>query len=422
VTTNAHHYAVVIGINRYPALSDLTGPRADAEEFYDWLVDDSGGRVPPANIHRVILDQTQESAFGSPDDAKPTSHDIELKLKKIHATFARAMDEDPSPWDESRLYIYASGHGIVPSDGSGAGSLLCPSTDPPNNYWDTIGLSEVHDWYRAAGMFRDVVLLADCCRDRRPVAPAWKPRFGETEHYGPSQLLMAFATSYAELAYEDLDRARGYFTSALVEGLRGGAANPASGEIRADALAAYVFNAVEAMTAGTPFEQVPEIRGDLGRPMVLRPAGLGPLPRKRRTVVLRFPDGYCDAVQLQCAGEAIDRWDPARGPWRLRLDENFDYAVRPAGEGPRFRNGGAFGVIAKDVEVTLQVATRESRGPSCSSPTARGGPSPRASARSTRPSSRASTAWSTVPGPTSSASSSRSRPARRTSTCASAWR
>jgi hypothetical protein len=354
---NAHHYAVVIGINRYPALRDLTGPRADADDFYAWLVDEDGGRVPAANIQRVVADEEEERRFNSADDARPTSFDIERKLVQVHRTFKQAMDEDSSVWEQSRLYLYASGHGIVPS--VGAGALLCASADPPGDFWDMIELSEIHAWYRAAGLFKEVVLLADCCRERRPLAPAWKPRFGQPEHYGSSQLLMAFATAYADLAFEQLDLARGYFTTALIDGLRGGAADPETGEIRADALSAYVIDAVQALTAGTPYEQEPDVQGDLGRPMVLRPADLGTLPRKRRTVTLRFPDGYTDEVQLHREGEPGERWNPAQGPWRLELDENLSYAVRPVNGGTRFKKGGAFQVIARDTDVALQTIAKD---------------------------------------------------------------
>jgi hypothetical protein len=51
---NDHHYAVVVGINRYPGLSDLTGARADAEAFAQWLEDGDGGALPAANIRRVM--------------------------------------------------------------------------------------------------------------------------------------------------------------------------------------------------------------------------------------------------------------------------------------------------------------------------------------------------------------------------------
>jgi hypothetical protein len=57
---NEHHYAVVVGINRYPGLSDLRGARADAGAFADWLERPDGGAVPPANVNFGTASATPE--------------------------------------------------------------------------------------------------------------------------------------------------------------------------------------------------------------------------------------------------------------------------------------------------------------------------------------------------------------------------
>jgi uncharacterized caspase-like protein len=32
-------YALVVGISKYPALGDLSGPENDARDFRDWLIE-----------------------------------------------------------------------------------------------------------------------------------------------------------------------------------------------------------------------------------------------------------------------------------------------------------------------------------------------------------------------------------------------
>jgi hypothetical protein len=46
MAVNDLHFAVVVGINRYPGIKDLKYARDDAERFRDWLVDLEGGGVP----------------------------------------------------------------------------------------------------------------------------------------------------------------------------------------------------------------------------------------------------------------------------------------------------------------------------------------------------------------------------------------
>ncbi len=350
----AHHYAVVIGINRYPGLSDLAGPRADAEAFYEWLVDEHGGRVPEANVHCVLAKPTEEAGFRDAWDARPTSFDVESKLGQINQTFTAAMNADQTIWEHSRLYVYASGHGVAPS--GGAGALLCATAYPKENFWDMIEFSAVHAWYRSAGLFKEVLLLADCCRDPRPLAPSLGLRLGSPRRsYGNSELLMAFATSYAEAAFEEPDRFRGYFTAALVDGLRGGAADPVTGEIRADRLSMYIYDHVHEMTAGQAYEQTPDFPITNPRdPMVVRP-GLGRLPQPRREMTIRFPAGYAGKVRLQRDREDVATWDPTQGPWTVDLPE-ADYTIGPVNGGKAFENGGAFRVIARKAELALQVA------------------------------------------------------------------
>ena len=56
---NEQHYALVIGIDRYPDISDLHSARKDAESFFNWLIDPNLGAVPKENIRLITTDDTE---------------------------------------------------------------------------------------------------------------------------------------------------------------------------------------------------------------------------------------------------------------------------------------------------------------------------------------------------------------------------
>jgi len=131
-----------------------------------------------------------------------------------------------------------------------------------------INVEVVKNWIRNTGVGQ-VVMIVDACRND-PVAGRGDEENRLTETYTRgfrfdvrNQEVKAFATLYATdigyRAYEDKDKKQGYFTSALVEGLRGGAANE-SGEVTLGRLVRYLE------------ETVPkQISRDLGKDKKQRP-------------------------------------------------------------------------------------------------------------------------------------------------------
>src|SRR3954471_19721048 len=49
--------ALVVGINRYPGLKDLSGPENDAQEFYKWVTSPTGGGVASGNAKLIVSSQ-----------------------------------------------------------------------------------------------------------------------------------------------------------------------------------------------------------------------------------------------------------------------------------------------------------------------------------------------------------------------------
>ena len=144
-------------------------------------------------------------------------------------------------------------------------------------------------------LFREVVVLADCCRDRmrdaaRGLGPTLDPCPAPFRP-GSVSKIVGYGSSRGSPTYEDpvgdnSDQKRGYFTRVLIEGLQGAAPiDPAVGAITAATLGGYVRQRVAELTAEKPFPQEAELMGPLGTPVVFgapRPeppvAPTGPAP------------------------------------------------------------------------------------------------------------------------------------------------
>ena len=356
---NDLHFAVCVGIDRYPGLpgQDLGSARRDAIAFRDWLVDPAGGDVPEANVRLITVEPDEAFAI---EDARPQQREVNRALHEFNQQLREHLDGKGDDWQRTRMYIYAAGHGIGPPMGEGAVLMADAERDLLGN---SIELSLYADWYLHCGLVHEVVILADCCREivggiPPPAAPPFNvcpvPSFVGTVRF------IGYASRLGEVAWEpaaseERDKARGYFTAALIDGLRGAAAERQTGEVTAASLAQYVQSAVEEATTGIgPYPQRGELRGDLATKLVFRAAGESGSPQ--RQVRIAFPAAFSGGVSVRSGVRADDergRWNAGDGPWTLQLADGF-YQVAPdeplAGA---FANGGLFAVTGSDVDVQL---------------------------------------------------------------------
>ncbi len=112
---NDTHFAIVVGIDRYPRLGrHLTAARKDAEAFDAWLADPAGGAVPKANRKLIVADLPVDA---TPEQAKPLLSEVKSALLEVRAASdaISAADEarDQNRWEQTRLYLYVSGHGMA---------------------------------------------------------------------------------------------------------------------------------------------------------------------------------------------------------------------------------------------------------------------------------------------------------------------
>jgi hypothetical protein len=331
-------YAVVVGIAKYPGLTDLNGPDTDAQAVYDWLVDPNGGNLDEQNVELIRSAQFDPV---DPQDPKPASGVVKAALVRI----ATRTQQAPG----NRLYMYFSGHGFAPTLEEGALLTAEASQVAPFHVY-------AHSWlkaFRRAGLFRDVVLWMDCCMNYQQsimVDEAEMRVSQSTKTPGPAFVGLAAQTKSALEHTMPDGKVHGVFTWTLLEGLRGGASDE-RGRVTGESLKAFLQSAM------------PEFLPD----QVKRAAAvdLHPFVRADEGMVFtRFPERPTYPVRLRIPtatpGQRLHLWtgrphvaavsqDLAGPEWTGRLVRGLYVAEVP---GAGLRQG--FQVIGSgEVEVTV---------------------------------------------------------------------
>lgn len=227
-------WALVIGVDKYtdPQISPLKGADNDAR-----LMADALARYAGFPEDQVILLSTDQ-----PVERQPTRVNILRRL----ANLSTAVPKD------GLLLISFAGHGM---ERNGQAFLL-PSdaqiSDQISFLEDTaISVNRIKEQVKQIGVSQVVVLLDACRNDPggradapNPLTSAYTNAFNFDVR---NREVQAFATIYAtgigQRAYEYTEKKQGYFSWAMVEGLKGGAANE-QGEITLSQLVKYVQDAV----------------------------------------------------------------------------------------------------------------------------------------------------------------------------------
>jgi hypothetical protein len=348
---NEMHFAVVVGINGYPGIRHLTKAVNDALSFRDWLIADGG--VPEDQIQLIKGETT--AAGVNPIEATPTRDDINRAFKRVNQAVMEKTRRDPLAWEQSRLYVYVSGHGISPE---GAEAALFTANAGPEAWAENIACGLYTRRYERCQQFREVIVFADCCR-------LWKeaylpePPFSTIGTNGTVRTLLGFATQQGEQSFEptsqdDPEEARSYFTQALLEGLRGAAAEDGTGRVTDESLARYTVERVRLMTADKRYPQIPSIRPDPSNPIVL----CGSARREAPTlhpVQLYPPPGYTGRLELRDHTFAVLKVSgPGESPWQVRLGNGLYQARVPDGEASAdFNSDGMFRVLGGGCDVRL---------------------------------------------------------------------
>src|SRR5713101_2380580 len=243
-------WALVIGVDKYgdPQISPLKGSDNDARMLADALVRYAG--FPQDQVILLSTDQ--------PAERQSTRVNILRRLSNL----ASAVPKD------GLLLVSFAGHGM---ERAGQAYLL-PSdaqiSDQISFLEETaISVNRVKERIRETGVSQVVVLLDACRNDPggradapNPLSNAYVNAFNFDVR---NREVQAFATMYAtgigQRAYEYTEKKQGYFSWAVVEGLKGGAAND-KGEVTLSQLVKYVQDAVPkriAIDLGSTKQQKP---------------------------------------------------------------------------------------------------------------------------------------------------------------------
>lgn len=247
---SAKRWALVIGVDKYidPQISPLKGSDNDAQMIANALVRYSG--FPQ---DQVILLSTNQ-----PIERQPTRVNILRRLSNLSTTVPK----------DGLLLVAFAGHGM---ERAGQAFLLpadAQISDSISFLEETaISMTRVKSWIKETGVGQ-VVLLLDACRNDpggradapNPLSNAYVNAFNFDVR---NKEVQAFATVYAtgigQRAYEYTEKKQGYFSWAVVEGLKGGAAND-KGEVTLSQLVKYVQDAVPkriAIDLGSTKQQKP---------------------------------------------------------------------------------------------------------------------------------------------------------------------
>jgi hypothetical protein len=228
--TRNKRFALIIGVDKYAdtQITTLGGATNDAKALADALKSLAG--FPP--------DQVMLLSSSEPEERQPTRGNILRRLSNLAAVI---------PPDALFVFAFA-GHGL---ERSGQAFLL-PSDAQVSDDVDlleqtAVNVTTVKDRIRKAGVGQVLMILDACRNDPAGRANADNPL---TKAYTNAlsfdvrnREVKAFATLYAtevgHRAYEYKEKHQGYFTWALVEGLKGGAANE-KGEVTLSSLLQYL--------------------------------------------------------------------------------------------------------------------------------------------------------------------------------------
>lgn len=243
-------YALVVGVDKYAdtQITTLGGASNDARSLADALIRYAG--FPADQVILLASDQ--------PAERQPTRGNILRRLSNLATDF---------PKDGLLLFSFA-GHGME----RGGQAFLLPSDAQVS---DDVSLLEqtavnvqiVKDWVKKSGV-RQVLLLLDACRNDpggradapNPLTETYTRGFNfSTRNREVEAFVTLYATTIGNRAYEYREKKQGYFTWALVEGLKGGAANE-KGEVTLDGIVKYLQDRVPK-----------QVRLDLGAGKVQRP-------------------------------------------------------------------------------------------------------------------------------------------------------
>jgi hypothetical protein len=313
MTIHQGHFALVVGIDHYPDFRSLRGARNDANDFHSWLIKPDGGGLDANNTILVLSD---------PNPARPIHDDIDDALNTI---LSKAKAADVHHVGDRRLYLYFSGHGLGRNN-IGVDLCLAPwSKVFRGKALDSLGYLQL---VMGCGFFSEVVFLLDCCRVREVRSTALPPTIelpAPGDDAPTCRSFIGYATEYMNAAFEaDSGQSnsgidvRGHFTRALMDALRGAAAEP-NGGVLATKLKEYLEVNTPLIAKASNHSQRPEVINGLdANPLFGNAKRSEQVPGFAVNIVFKsFQSGEVVVEDGQL--NELKRGHVETGPWRISV-------------------------------------------------------------------------------------------------------
>ena len=318
------NYAILVGIARYKSDADyppLDGPRHDVAHLRKWLVNPCGGNVPRKNIRML--------ATPRPLLKLTTGHDpSRISWIPDQSAFIEAFNgvmidgEGNYIHRNSRLYLYFSGHGFSQAADTTARAALF-AANAYGSLRPNIPGTVYAEAAKRVALFREIVLIMDCCRDVQRNSP-YANYEGDQSESGNAEKVRLFAMYAAakngkaqEREFTNQGKVYGLLTHSLVRALDEAPTN-VLGQVSSTSLNNYLKSCWEKWCP--PGYPAPE------RPRTV-PADTGDIffNSRRHLITQEFAVGSPDpeAVRLESAdldvvGEVAD----SQISWCARNDPN----------------------------------------------------------------------------------------------------
>ena len=152
-------YAILVGISKYADTStfpELQGPVNDVELMKKWLTSPDGGGVSQSKIITIVSPQVIPT--DKPDEIPPLTQDFLKAFKKVTCQNGDFIK------NQGRLYLYFSGHGFCDKKSLTPQATLY-AANATRNFPENIFGSYYALAAKDLALFREIVLIMDCCRD-----------------------------------------------------------------------------------------------------------------------------------------------------------------------------------------------------------------------------------------------------------------
>lgn len=272
----ADDHAILVGISRYcdNTFGALSGPPNDVERMRNWLVSAAGGNLPESNVV-VLASPTAFPADMDPNDWEPGEAEFNREFRKLVV--------DPKSGEpirrEGRLYLYFSGHGFSERrDQSTRAALFAANATRffPSNICGTIYAQSA----REQALFKEIVLIMDCCRDAELNLPFSQPAINSgTSDAATGVRFMALygapkGGKAQERSFPELNGMTcGLLTHALLKGLSE-APPDGAGTVSSTALKRYMLDTWATVCGDTPASE-PEFVSPTSQDIQFAAAALG---------------------------------------------------------------------------------------------------------------------------------------------------